>query len=73
MKILVTGADGFIGSHLVEELLWSVNSILGKPDCRVHVVDDLSTSPIDVNAYLSQLRGRDRLSYHIGSVINYFK
>lgn len=39
MKILVTGGLGFIGSHLVDELI--------SRDHEVHVVDNLSTGLID--------------------------
>ena len=39
MKILVTGGLGFIGSHLVDELI--------SQDHEVHVVDNLSTGLID--------------------------
>jgi UDP-glucose 4-epimerase len=55
-RILVTGGFGFIGSHLVERLL-------SDPDTFVHVVDNLSTSPIDVDAFVSKLLGRARLTY----------
>ena len=49
-SILVTGGFGFIGSHLVEMLL-------RKPENRVHVVDSMVTSPIELDSYLQQLRG----------------
>jgi len=47
-RILVTGGFGFIGTHLVERLLADPKNI-------VHVVDNLSTSPIDVRQYLRGL------------------
>src|SRR5439155_25770874 len=54
--VLVTGGFGFIGSHLVERLL-------PDPDTRVHVVDNMSSSPIGVSAFVRQLAGRERLTY----------
>lgn len=65
-NIIVTGGFGFIGSHLVEALLEN-------PDNHVHVVDDLSTSSIGLLAYLSQLVNRNRLSYSITTVAEYFR
>lgn len=59
--VLVTGGFGFIGSHLVERLL------LG-PDTRVHVVDNLTTTPIDVDAYVRELPEAGRLTWDIASV-----
>jgi UDP-glucose 4-epimerase len=56
--ILVTGGFGFIGSHLVERLL-------ADPRTRVHVVDDLSTSPIDVEAFLAAVPDRARLTHDL--------
>jgi UDP-glucose 4-epimerase len=57
-RILVSGGFGFIGSHLVERLL-------ADPQVRVHVVDDLSTSPIDVEAFLAGVPDRARLSHDL--------
>ncbi len=59
MKALVTGGTGFIGSHLVEELL-----------CRgyeVSVLDDLSTGR---TSNVKHLEGQPNFSLNIGSVIN---
>lgn len=64
-RILVTGGFGFIGSHLVEQLLQDEQS-------RVHVVDDLSTSPINVDAYTSRVPNRERLTWDICAVQDYF-
>jgi UDP-glucose 4-epimerase len=64
-EILVTGGFGFIGSHLVEALLHS-------PENHVHVVDDLSTSPIDVPSYVRQLENPERLTYNLCTVREYF-
>ncbi len=38
MKVLLTGAAGFLGSHLAEMLIESGNSVIG--------LDDLSTGSI---------------------------
>ena len=64
-SILVTGGFGFIGSHLVEALLT-------RSDNRVHVVDNLATSPIELRAYLDKLDKPDRLTYDICSVRDFF-
>jgi UDP-glucose 4-epimerase len=59
--VLVTGGFGFIGSYLVERLL-------AMPGTRVHVVDNLTTSPIDVEAYVHGLPERERLTYDVCAV-----
>ena len=64
-NILVTGGFGFIGSHLVEALLENPNN-------TVHVVDDLSTSPLALVEYLGQLQHRERLTYDLSTVAAYF-
>lgn len=64
-KILITGGFGFIGSHLTERLL-------AEPGVQVHVVDNLSTSPIDLNEYLRRLPHAERLSYDVCTVLEYF-
>jgi UDP-glucose 4-epimerase len=63
-RILITGGFGFIGSHLVERLL-------AEPQTRVHVVDNLSTSPIDVDAFLAALPDRGRLTHDLCTVDEY--
>lgn len=62
---LVTGGFGFIGSHLVELLLQD-------PDTRVHVVDSLVTSPIDVDSFVRRIDEPRRLTYDICAVQKYF-
>jgi UDP-glucose 4-epimerase len=56
MRYLVTGAAGFIGSHLTDELLARGH--------RVHGLDDLSTGSI---SNLSHLRGDPHFEYTIDS------
>ena len=46
MKILLTGAAGFLGSHLAEKLVENGHSVLG--------LDDLSTGSLDNLEHLSQ-------------------
>src|SRR5213594_2701455 len=62
--VLVTGGFGFIGTHMVERLL-------ANPNTRVHVVDNMSSSPIDVDAFVRQLAGRERLTYDICGLEDY--
>jgi UDP-glucose 4-epimerase len=57
-RVLVTGGFGFIGSHLVERLLADAGT-------RVHVVDDLSSAPIDLGEFIAQLGAGDRLTYDV--------
>jgi UDP-glucose 4-epimerase len=59
MKVLVTGGAGFIGSHLVEELLARRH--------EVHVVDALTTS---ARANLAHLEGNPRLRVTVDSILN---
>jgi UDP-glucose 4-epimerase len=59
MKVLVTGGAGFIGSHLVEELIARGND--------VHVVDALTTS---ARTNLAHLEGNPRLRVTIDTILN---
>ena len=65
-NILVTGGFGFIGSSLVENLLLDKNN-------RVHIVDDLSTSPISVSDYMDGLEHITRCTFDITTVDDYFR
>lgn len=60
-NILVTGGFGFIGSHLAEKLI-------ADPQNSVHIVDNLSTSSIDLEAYLEFLGRPRNLTYSICTV-----
>jgi UDP-glucose 4-epimerase len=59
MRALVTGGAGFVGSHLVEELL-----VRGY---AVDVIDDLSTGSID---HVEPYKKDPRFSYVIDTVLN---
>ncbi|MBI1388866.1 MAG: NAD-dependent epimerase/dehydratase family protein [bacterium] len=64
-RILVTGGFGFLGSHLLEILL-------ADPETRVHVIDNLSTSPLPLDYLLDTLGRPERLTYDIVSVERFF-
>jgi UDP-glucose 4-epimerase len=59
-RILVTGGFGFLGGHLVELLL-------ADPENRVHVVDNLSTSPLPIE---DLLRDIDPVGHATFSIMN---
>lgn len=65
-KILVTGGFGFIGTTLVEQLVKRKKN-------NVHIIDDLSTSSIQIDDYLNQLGNPNNLSYEIITVESFFK
>jgi nucleoside-diphosphate-sugar epimerase len=60
-RILVTGGFGFLGSHVVERLL-------SDPRNQVHVVDDLSSSPLDYRGFFCQLGNPSNLTYSICTI-----
>jgi UDP-glucose 4-epimerase len=63
-KILVTGGFGFIGSHLIELLL-------EEPETHVHVVDNLSSSPLPLDHLLAEINQPENLTYDVQSVAEY--
>lgn len=65
-KILVTGGFGFIGSTLVEILIKDKKN-------KVHVIDDMSTSPVDIKDYLETIGNPKNLSYEIITVEKFFQ
>jgi UDP-glucose 4-epimerase len=65
-KILVTGGFGFIGSTLVEILV-------KKSENKIHVIDDMSTSPIDIEDYLVNIGKPKNLTYEITAIEKFFQ
>lgn len=65
-KILVTGGFGFIGSTLIELLVEDPNN-------HVHVIDDLSSSPIFIDDYLNVIGNPENLTYEIISIKDLFE
>jgi UDP-glucose 4-epimerase len=63
-NILVTGGFGFIGSHLLELLIED-------RDNQVHVVDNLSSSPLPLDFLLDELGHPENLTYDIQSLEEY--
>lgn len=59
-KVLVTGGAGFVGSHLVEELL--------KKGCRIVILDNLSTG---FKENISGLLSSEDVDFVLGDVRNY--
>ena len=64
-KILVTGGFGFIGSTLVEQLV-------GESGVAVHIVDDMSNSPLVIADYLEQIGSPANLSYDCITIERFF-
>jgi len=65
-RILITGGFGFLGTSLTEELLKDKNNLL-------HVVDDMSTSPVILEDFLSVIGNPKNLTYDICTIDEYFK
>lgn len=65
-NVLITGGFGFVGSHLVERLLKEERN-------RVHVVDNLISSPIDLGSFLRRLGEPPQLTYDLMSIEDYCK
>jgi nucleoside-diphosphate-sugar epimerase len=64
-RLLITGGFGFIGTHLVEELLTA------EPDAEIHVVDDLSTSNVKPKEFLDELGNPKNVTYDISTIDDY--
>jgi len=60
-NVLVLGGFGFLGSHLVDLLLED-------PEQRVHVVDNLSTSPLPLDALLAEIGPAPNLTWTIETI-----
>ena len=54
-KVLITGGAGFIGHHLIDELLRTENTV-------IYLVDDLSNNVVDPNSYWEEADVRSVLS-----------
>lgn len=65
-KILITGGFGFLGTHLTELLL-------KKKTNQVHVVDSMTTSPIQLKYYLKKIGNPKNLTYSLIPMDRYFK
>jgi UDP-glucose 4-epimerase len=70
-KVLITGGFGFIGGHLINRLLNNGDAIERRPD--VHVIDNLSTSPVDLDVLLGDLNYPDHLTYDICSIYEWLR
>lgn len=64
-RIIVTGGFGFIGTTLTELLVADSNN-------HVHIVDDLSSSSIEIDDFLNQIGRPQNLSYEITTVEAFF-
>ncbi|MBX5461638.1 MAG: NAD-dependent epimerase/dehydratase family protein [Steroidobacteraceae bacterium] len=72
MRVLITGALGFIGSHLADALLAAGDEVLGIDDLSGNVVDDLPGATIvhdDARAITSLRAGRVDLVVHAASPV----
>ncbi len=65
-RILITGGFGFLGTSLTEELIKPVQN-------HVHVVDNMSTSPVILDDYLQVIGHPENLTYNICTIEEYFK
>lgn len=64
-RVLVTGGFGFLGGHVLELLL-------SRPDTRVHVVDNLTSNPVEPETLLAELPDTTQLTFDVCSVAEYF-
>ena len=60
-NILITGGFGFLGGHLVELLL-------ADPESHLHIVDNLSTSPLPVEDLLREIDPAGRSTFSITDI-----
>ncbi len=65
-RVLVTGGFGFLGGHILEQLITEGVE-------RIHVVDDLSTSPVSIEVLLDDLPQNSFLTYDICKVADYLR
>ena len=74
-NILITGGFGFIGGHVIDRLLNApmVNGATLEDRPHVHVVDDLSTSPVPVDILLGDLNYPQNLTYDITSIYDWLR
>jgi len=64
-KILITGGFGFLGTHLTEHLVMEKDNL-------VHVVDDLSNNPVNIDYFINEIEDPKNLSFNIMKVKEYF-
>lgn len=64
-NILITGGFGFLGTALTEKLITDKNNL-------IHIVDDLSTSPVFIEDYLEFIGNPPNLTYDICTIEEYF-
>lgn len=64
-NILLTGGFGFIGTTLAQLLIEN-------PENHVHIVDDLSTAPVEVEDYLNEIGHPENLSFDVTTVETFF-
>ncbi len=71
MKVLVTGAAGFLGSHLTAELLKRGNSVVGVDDLTTGNMDNLEQQLQDSNFQFLNHDIREPLNISIDAILNF--